>query len=52
MAGDARQAARLKSAAQALGEKIHDDEDRKIFLGDLQSGPWFVGPASHRMTLQ
>ena len=43
MAGDKGEARRLEEMAEGLGEKIHDEEDRKIFLSDLHSGPWF-GP--------
>jgi len=40
MAGDAVEASRLREMAERLGEKIQDDEDRRIFQADLRSGPW------------
>jgi hypothetical protein len=41
LAGDAETARRHRQVAEALGARIGDEEDRTIFLGDLQRGPWF-----------
>ncbi len=38
-AGDLDEASRQRAAAAAV--PIADDEDRKIFVGDLEAGPWF-----------
>jgi uncharacterized protein YndB with AHSA1/START domain len=40
-AGDPGQAAGWHSRATAAGATIVDDEDRKIFIEDLATGPWF-----------
>jgi uncharacterized protein YndB with AHSA1/START domain len=40
-AGDPGQAAGWHSRATAAGATIADDEDRKIFIEDLATGPWF-----------
>lgn len=41
LAGDVETARRHRQLAEAQGARIADEEDRMIFLGDLQRGPWF-----------
>lgn len=40
LVGDREETARRRAAAEALGSRIADPEDRQIFLGDLAAGPW------------
>jgi hypothetical protein len=41
LSGDAETALRHRQLAEVRGAHIADEEDRTIFLGDLQRGPWF-----------
>jgi hypothetical protein len=41
LAGDVETARSHHRRAEAQGARIADEEDRTIFLGDLQRGPWF-----------
>ena len=41
LSGDLETARRHRQLAETRGAHIADEEDRTIFLGDLQSGPWF-----------
>jgi hypothetical protein len=41
LTGDVETARRHRQSAEVLGARIADEEDRTIFLGDLQRGPWF-----------
>jgi hypothetical protein len=41
LAGDVDTAGRYLRMAEAQGARIADEEDRTIFLADLQRGPWF-----------
>jgi hypothetical protein len=38
--GRTGEAADLRAKAEEAGKAIADEEDRKIFMGDLESGPW------------
>jgi len=38
---DSEKSQAYRKEAADLGAKIADPEDKKIFLGDLESGPWF-----------
>lgn len=40
LAGQREQSDQFHKLAQALGDAITDPEDKKIFMGDLESGPW------------
>ena len=39
--GDLAEARRLRVLARDAGDAIADAEDRAIFTGDLDAGPWF-----------
>jgi hypothetical protein len=41
LAGDRTEAARCLHLAEEHGQAIGDDEDKTIFLGDLNSGSWY-----------
>jgi hypothetical protein len=41
LAGDRGEALHHLQIAQEKGEEIKNDEDKNIFLGDLQGGEWF-----------
>lgn len=49
--GNAAEAKRYFNAAKENGEKIADNEGKEMFMGDLNSEPWFgiilVVPANH-----
>ena len=39
--GNLTEARRIKDLARAAGEAIEDEEDRAIFMGDLNGGDWY-----------
>lgn len=41
MIGDHKLAEEFLRLAQQAGERIANDEDRSIFMGDFDAGPWF-----------
>lgn len=41
LAGDQDLARKHLKAAEKLGQAIQDNEDQKIFLGDLNTGDWY-----------
>ena len=41
LAGEMDEARRYYRLAQEAGEAIQDEEDRSIFTGDFEAGPWF-----------
>ena len=40
LAGMSDESAQYRALAQKLGEAIADEDDKKIFLGDFDGGPW------------
>ena len=42
LTGQVEEARRERQKAGELGAQIQDPEDRQIFLGDLQGGPWYA----------
>ena len=40
LAGQSDQSAQFQKLARALGDAIEGPEDKKIFMGDLDAGPW------------
>jgi len=41
LAGESGQAAENKELARQAGDRISNEEDKEIFLGDLNSGNWY-----------
>jgi hypothetical protein len=41
LAGKQEEAAKYREMARSAGEAIDDSEDKEIFMGDWNSGPWF-----------
>jgi tetratricopeptide (TPR) repeat protein len=39
--GDLAEAGKYLSLAKEAGEQIKNDEDKRIFVGDFETGPWY-----------